>query len=131
MLRWAILEPDGAYPVQAGSGRILPPGAVETPPDVPPETIAASMLVDGTWVRRPALPDPVVASSADGLRVTVGGLPPEAACTVWDAATGEALATLTPDQGTVALTLADPGRYLIEIEAPRPWLRVSRAVEVP
>lgn len=131
MLRWAILGPDGTYPAQAGSGRTLPPGAIETPPDVLPETIAASRLVDGAWVPRPALPDPAVAGSADGLRVTVGGLPPEAACTVWDAATGEALATLTPDEGAIVFTLADPGRYLIEIEAPRPWRPVSRAVVVP
>ena len=111
MLRWAILGPDGTYPAQAGSGRTLPPGAIETPPDVLPETIAASRLVDGAWVPRPALP--------------------EAACTVWDAATGEALATLTPDEGAIVFTLADPGRYLIEIEAPRPWRPVSRAVVVP
>lgn len=53
MIRYAVLDQTGVYPLTAGRGAILPDGAVETPGDILPAQIIRMMLDGGVWVPRP------------------------------------------------------------------------------
>lgn len=113
-------------PVQSGRGHIIPEGFVQAP-NIRPELVYDLMVVDGEWVPRPVLPDPV---TVDGV-TTIKGVPPGTVCEVNDLDVGVILATIEEDGGLIEIDLPDPGTYLLEYTPPRPYLPLSVRVVTP
>lgn len=131
MISYAFVDADG-YVTGAGSGPRLREGAVELPEGITPMTSIAVMLVDGVFVPRPTVPEPVVtAFEAAGRAVRFADLPPGTTAEIIDVDAGYTIATLPEVKGLIAIELPDPGRYRIEVDPPRPFLQMIIDIEVP
>lgn len=128
MIHYAILDADG-YPTETGARFILPVGAVELPPQITAAAAALMWREPGSlaWISRPGIAPPTV---TDGT-LAFSGLPTGAVAEVIDGETGETLALVEEDAGTIEIELADSGPYQIEVEAPRPWLPWRGKVVLP
>lgn len=125
MIQYALLS-DGCAD-RYGRGYSIPDGFVQVPDDIPYGMIGSMMVVDGEWVPRPVLPDPV---TVDGV-TTMKGAPPGTVCEVNDLDVGVILATVEEDGGLIEIELPDPGTYLLEYAPPRPYLPLSVRVVTP
>lgn len=131
MISYAFVDADG-YVTGAGSGPRLREGAVELPDGITPMTSIATMQVDGVFVPRPMVPEPVVtAFEAAGRAVQFADLPPGTTAEIIDVDAGYTIATLPEVKGLIAIELPDPGRYRIEVNPPRPFLQMIIDIEVP
>lgn len=130
MIRYAFVDAAG-YVTGAGSGPKLRDGAVELPEGVTPMASIGMRLVDGVFVPRPDLPDPVISQAeGQGLTISFADLPPSTVAEIIDAEIGVSLGFEPEANGLIQIELPDPGRYEIILTPPRPYLPRSLNVEV-
>ena len=76
---------------------------------------------------RPSCPAPV--RTAEGFEIA--GCPAGCRAEVYDIEGEELIATVAAEAGLIAVSLPDPGRYLVEVSAPGAWLPAAAGIEVP
>ncbi len=131
MISYAFVDADG-YVTGAGSSLRLRSGALELPAGVTPMASIHMQLVDGVFVPRPTLPEPMVTElQAAGRAMQFADLPPDTAAEIIDVEGGYSIAILPEIKGTIEIALPDPGRYRIEVTPPRPFLQMIIDIEVP
>ena len=129
MISYALLDSDG-YPTRLGTAATLPEGAVALPASADLEALSRMRRVDGEWAARPQ-PRVVIGEAAPSGRLIVleDACGPGTIVRILDAELGDLLGAW-PSPEPVSWVLADPGRYIVEIDPPRPWRPVSLPVEV-
>lgn len=128
MKHYAILDPSGV-PIEAGSRRSLPQGAVELPPGLSAERAVTMMWTGEDWQPRPAISNPEVLDMGGQPRLIFTDLPAGSLCEVVDRETGAALVSAVME-GTFDVLLGDAGPYRVEITPPLPWLPYWMEVDV-
>jgi|UPI00055A017B hypothetical protein len=97
-------------------------------PQMSLQELAECMVVEGALIPRPLSPQPYV----DGSQIIVPPCPEGTVITVFDIngleIMGEII-TVTDDQDEV-IELPDPGKYVIEVQAPVPFLITKLEVHV-
>jgi hypothetical protein len=126
MVAWYILDGSGAYAASAGASPTLPSGAAAIPTGLTIADILASTLVAGTWVARPVAPVAAMVSGA----ITLTGCPSGSYAEVTDDLASEFLGRIDEASGTILITLPDPGRYVIDVVFPLPYLPSRSIVTV-
>ncbi len=130
MIHYAFLDPTGVYVVSAGDAKSVPDGAVEAP--FRSDRLIGMMLVEDAWLDRPRLAEPtVVYPVGGGATVEFAGLPAGTVAEVVDVETGEMLASLPEEGGSLMVELLDAGGYRIETTPPPPHLKHRLQVVVP
>lgn len=128
MIAWALLDPTGRVPVSLGRSASMPEGAVALPEELTADVAARMQVAGGQWTDRPVVSAPLVERIDDAVVVSWTGLPSGSLARVIDGQTGDALASLAEGGGLLSVTLVDPGLFLIDLEAPLPWIGWSGEV---
>lgn len=126
--------------VQARMGRTAPAGFLEVVPGEPGagqvrtgqvpllSELAEMMLVEGVLLPRPRSPQPYMA----GARIIVPPCPEGTVITVCDMVGLEIMGEIitgTDDQDEV-IELPDPGKYVVEVQAPPPFVMSKLELEI-
>ena len=120
MIFYALIRDNGCVD-QAGISRNPPDGHVPLPPGALPEAAPRLMFVDGEWQMRPWLPPVDVGPIGFALSPAPDGL----VCWVQDYETGALLGQAAAADGDLAVSLPDPGEYLITFDVPEPWVALD------
>ena len=130
MISYAWVDQDG-HVVRAGSGLTLPDGAIELPEGLTAMASVHHMLMDGIFVARPGLAEPMVKQFEEtGVTIIFDDLPPGTVVEVADTLIGQLMAQLPEVKGHVEIQLTDPGLYRIEALPPRPYQSLTLDIEV-
>ena len=117
MRTFATMSADGIYPLSVWVTNIAqlsaPEGAVDAP-----EGAETMMFVNGFWVQRPVVPDPVVI----GNMIRFEGVPDEASCEVLDRDYNYVAAVVVAESGVIEFQIDDAGSYQLDVSVPLPWL---------
>ncbi len=121
MFQFAFLNEEGTVQT-LGANRHLPEGAIAVTGAL--EAYAAMMFVEGVWVPRPAISEPVISGNI----VRIEGVPDGASCEIRDRDFNYIAAVVAAESGIIEFQINDAGTYQLEVSAPLPWL--SKTVNV-
>jgi hypothetical protein len=127
MIRYAVLDAEG-YVVRAGVAPVLPSDAVAVTGDQDPLLLRR---VEGEFVARPPLPDPVITALTPGLRVQWDDLPAGTVAVITDLAWDYEFDPQSDDAGVILMDLVSPGSFRIDLTPPRPHLERTVIITVP
>ena len=76
------------------------------------------MFVNGVWVQRPTIPDPVIIGNI----VLFEGVPDGASCEVLDRDYNYVAAVVAAESGVIEFQIDGAGSYQLDVSVPPPWL---------
>jgi hypothetical protein len=125
MKTFAIMSDDGTYPTSVWATNIAHLSAPEGTVDAP-EGAETMMFVNGFWIQRPVVPDPVVI----GKMIRFEGIPDGASCEVLDRDYAYVAAVVAAESGVIEFQIDDAGSYQLDVSVPLPWLAKTWTVVI-
>lgn len=129
MRYFARMDATGTYPQEMrgfiDQDKDTPPGMIALPEGKTIDGCGALMLIDGAWVKRPAIQKPVIRQTATGFTVRFADAPLGTHCTIFDLDYMVMLGEVAADALTIEFEIAEAGRYQLDVVAPLPWLGLT------
>lgn len=123
------LDQSGVYVLGSGFSSSLPPNSVPSPDQSDPFKFNRCYLVEGALVERPLCPRPEVRTGG-GYQIL--SCPAGSLIVIRDVIGEEVMAEITtsPEEPDVQFDLPDAGEYMVEVNAPLPFINTQTTIEV-
>ena len=105
-----------------GQGWDIPADGIELPALGDIGLYWSLMRIKDQWEARPAILGPQITHEGALTSLQFADLPANAAATITDVETGQVLATVQAEGGSISFQLSDPGTYIVCVAAPDPVL---------